>query len=78
MWANHCLLLIQVGILLAIGDTLHQLDNVDYFGFNAGKTNGKVTKMAAKGGPKWTVLCSGRGAERGAFLGTIFQIFNRK
>ena len=32
----------------------------------------KVTKMVAKGSPKWTVLGSGRAAGRGAFFGHHF------
>ena len=32
----------------------------------------KVTKMVAKGPPKWTVLGSGRAAGRGAFFGHHF------
>ena len=37
--------------------------------------NEKVTKTVAKGGPKWPVLGSGRGAERGAFFGHHFGVF---
>ena len=35
----------------------------------------KVINMVAKGGPKWTVLGSGRAAERGAFFGHLLGVF---